>query len=536
MLDDDLNFDHGEEMPMDLEAAGGDNDDDDNESYATASAASQQYSVTDMGIDDVASENHPIIDDCMRTSAWPLSYGHSINVLSSSPSMSIGNWGTVSASKPPQVVFESSMSRPLIGGDTSASSVKLSMFSSPQFSSAELPTPNRQCSTMQAGFNGINMLCGIGLLTISYAIMQGGWLSLLQLVFFGVLAFYTGILLMRCLESNPGSLRTYPDIGQAAFGFRGRIQISIILYLELFGACVEFLILIAGNLALLFPNACMTFAGIHLGSHQLFTIGAALLVLPTVWHQNLTLLSYFSVGGVVASVLVALCLLWIGVFDEVGFHAAGTPLNLSNLCATIGIYAYAFAGHSVFPNIYTSMKEPSRFPYVLVMSFVSCLLISIGVGACGCLIFGDSIESQLTLSMPKKFVASKVAVWTMVAIPLTKYALTITPVALSLEELLPSDLRGSYTVPVFIRSSLVLSTLVVALTVPFFASVMALLGSLCAMLVSFIFPCACYLSLFRGRLRKLEITSCVFVIVVGVICSVLGTCSAIAGLIAQNRA
>lgn len=73
------------------------------------------------------------------------------------------------------------------------------------------------------------MLCGIGLLTISYAIMQGGWMSLLQLVFFGILAFYTAILLMRCLESNPGSIQTYPDIGQAAFGSKGRIQISVSL-------------------------------------------------------------------------------------------------------------------------------------------------------------------------------------------------------------------------------------------------------------------------------------------------------------------
>ncbi|GMN72215.1 hypothetical protein TIFTF001_052810 [Ficus carica] len=182
------------------------------------------------------------------------------------------------------------------------------------------------------------------------------------------------------------------------------------------------------------------------------------------------------------------------------------------------------------------MKEPSRFPYVLLMSFLSCLLISIGVGACGYLIFGDSIDPQLTLSMPKQFVASKVAVWTMVIIPLTKYPLTISPVAMSLEELLPSDLSESSTVSVFIRSSLVLSTLVVALTIPFFATVMALIGSFCAMVVSFIFPCASYLSLFRERLGKLEIASCVFIIIVAVICSVLGTLSATAELIAQNIA
>ena len=33
---------------------------------------------------------------------------------------------------------------------------------------------------------------------------------------------------MRCLESNPG-LKTYPDIGQAAFGRAGRLAIAVSL-------------------------------------------------------------------------------------------------------------------------------------------------------------------------------------------------------------------------------------------------------------------------------------------------------------------
>lgn len=74
----------------------------------------------------------------------------------------------------------------------------------------------------------------------------------------------------------------------------------------------------------------------------------------------------FSVGGVLASILVALCLLWVGVVNQVGFHHRGPALNLSDISVTIGIYGFGFAGHSVFPNIYTSMKEPSQFSAVLI--------------------------------------------------------------------------------------------------------------------------------------------------------------------------
>jgi len=38
----------------------------------------------------------------------------------------------------------------------------------------------------------------------------------------------------------------------------------------------------------------MIVAGTELSMHQVFTITAALLVLPTVWLKNLSLLSYIS--------------------------------------------------------------------------------------------------------------------------------------------------------------------------------------------------------------------------------------------------
>lgn len=73
---------------------------------------------------------------------------------------------------------------------------------------------------------GINVLCGIGTLAVPYAVHEGGWLSLLLLLLFCIISFYTGILLQRCLEGSPG-LKTYPDIGQAAFGVSGRLVIAV---------------------------------------------------------------------------------------------------------------------------------------------------------------------------------------------------------------------------------------------------------------------------------------------------------------------
>ncbi|KAG2335037.1 hypothetical protein Bca52824_006217 [Brassica carinata] len=415
------------------------------------------------------------------------------------------------------------------------------------------PQETGSCTFSQSVLNGINVLCGVALLTMPYAVREGGWLGLFILFSFGVITFYTGILLKRCLENSPG-IHTYPDIGQASFGTTGRILVS--------ASCVECIIMMSDNLSGMFPNTSLYITGLSLNSNQVFAITTTLIVLPTVWLRDLSLLSYISgsspkltiiskifdlfssktyfsffllAGGVFSSILLALCLFWVGSVGGVGFQLQGKVLDLKNLPVAIGIYGFGFGSHSVFPNIYSSMKEPSKFPLVLLISFAFCTLFYIAVAVCGYTMFGDAIQSQFTLNMPQHFTSSKIAAWTAVLTPMTKYALTITPVVLSLEELIPSSSRKmrSKGASMLFRTVLVLSTLVVALTVPFFATVAALIGSFIAMLIALIFPCLCYMSIMKGRLSNSQMGICIFIVIIGVVSGCCGTYSAIARLIGE---
>ncbi|MFS8013853.1 putative amino acid transporter, transmembrane domain-containing protein [Helianthus anomalus] len=271
----------------------------------------------------------------------------------------------------------------------STSPMKLSQTSNITISG--LPPPVEQCSFSQAVLNGIlfliiiiatmflllivmyillyaaiNVLCGIGILSMPYAFKEGGWLSLVLLMVFGVICCYTGILLKICLEKCHG-LQTYPDIGQAAFGYFGRVCIA--------SSCVEYLIMMNDNLSALFPHAHLDIGGIiHLDSYLFCAIISTLVILPTVWLRNLSLLSYISAGGVVTLAAVVVCLLWLGVVDGMEYHPSRTALNLGNLPVAVGLIGFCYGSHSVFPNIYTSMKEPSRYPSALLIR--SLLLLS----------------------------------------------------------------------------------------------------------------------------------------------------------------
>ncbi|XP_022765408.1 amino acid transporter AVT1C isoform X1 [Durio zibethinus] len=522
-----------------------DGGDDGNESDASDSSAENQQ------------QNKP----SSYNTSWPQSYRQSIDMYSSVPSPSIGFLGTPTLSRFSSSFLSSSLTRRHTPESLSAVTKPLLPTDDqiqPQRRSSHAllpPIPSRRQSARvddkaskvshefpisrhstygQAVLNGINVLCGVGILSTPYAAKEGGWLGLIILFTFAVLSFYTGLLLRQCLDSEPG-LETYPDIGQAAFGTAGRIALSIILYAELYACCVEYIILEGDNLSSLFPNAHISLGGFELSSPRLFAVMTTIAVLPTVWLRDLSVLSYISAGGVVASILIVLCLFWVGLVDQVGFHNKGTTLNLSTLPVAVGLYGYCYSGHAVFPNIYTSMAKPNQFPSVLLACFGICSLLYAGTAIMGYTMFGEATESQFTLNMPKDLIASKIAVWTTVVNPFTKYALTMSPVAMSLEELIPSSHLKSHIYAILIRTSLVISTLIVGLTIPFFGLVMSLIGSLLTMLVTLILPPACYLSILRGKVTRIQATLCIIVIAVGVVSSAFGTYSALSKIVENLR-
>jgi vesicular inhibitory amino acid transporter len=69
------------------------------------------------------------------------------------------------------------------------------------------------------------------------------------------------------MDTNP-VIKTYPDIGEVAFGYKGRAMISIFMYLELYLVAVEFLILEGDNLEKLFPNMAFKISGVKVAGKK----------------------------------------------------------------------------------------------------------------------------------------------------------------------------------------------------------------------------------------------------------------------------
>ncbi|OIT25882.1 PREDICTED: vacuolar amino acid transporter 1-like [Nicotiana attenuata] len=367
--------------------------------------------------------------------------------------------------------------------------------------------PSKGTSFFRTCLNGVNALSGVGILSVPYALSEGGWLSLIILLLVAILCCYTGLLLQKCMSASQ-TINTYADIGQFAFGKKGKIIISTFMYLELYLVAVEFLMLEGDNLQKLFPNANIHVGDLKIGGKETFVMLAALIILPTTWLRSLGLLAYVSLGGVLASILLVCVVFWVGAVDGVGFQEKGILWKWSGLATAVSMFTFCYCGHAVFPTLGNSMKDKSQFPKVLLLCFILSTITYGSMAIIGYLMYGQKLLSQVTLNLPTGKVSSKIAIYTATINPITKYALIVSPIITVL----------------VIRTVLVISTVIVALVVPFFEYVMTFIGAFTGISLSILFPCICYLKIRKPYSRSVGIE----VIFIGVII-VLGSFVAIYG-------
>ena len=283
---------------------------------------------------------------------------------------------------------------------------------SPEFGSGalvEVDRPRGNSTTAQAMANSVNILLGVGLLSVPYALQQGGWAGLGVLGVLGVTTNYTGKILIRCQrrgslpaldpDVDPSGMalgREANDCGGAGAAARGMITdadvdamdsrscdwddpheptrrpllsretsarrrlvsgrnfITWVLYTELIGTCALFFILEGDHLEILFD---------HAHTQEWFMCAAAAVMIPTLWLADLSSLAV--IGGLGAG--ASLSLVGVVLYELVavgGFPTSLPPalsttalVHLGTLPVSFGLLAFVFAGHAVFPAIYTRMRR-----------------------------------------------------------------------------------------------------------------------------------------------------------------------------------
>jgi solute carrier family 32 (vesicular inhibitory amino acid transporter) len=145
-----------------------------------------------------------------------------------------------------------------------------------------------QSTVPQTIFNSINVLVGVGLLSLPIGVKYAGWLiGMAFLLFATIVTNYTAKILAKCLDVD-GTLITFADLAYISFGHRARIATSVLFTLELVAANVALVVLFADSWDALLPGVGLTEWKIICG-----------IVLTPLSMVPLRVLSFTSVLGIV---------------------------------------------------------------------------------------------------------------------------------------------------------------------------------------------------------------------------------------------
>ena len=110
---------------------------------------------------------------------------------------------------------------------------------------------DRQAPAVLAGWNVTNLIQGMGILGVPYAVREGGLLAVGSIFIVAMLCDLSGILLVDCLyEISPRSkLRkrvreSYIEVGNAVWPRVGGKVVSVVQTIEMYSAAVLYLILL----------------------------------------------------------------------------------------------------------------------------------------------------------------------------------------------------------------------------------------------------------------------------------------------------
>ncbi|KAL5534419.1 hypothetical protein ACEPAG_881 [Sanghuangporus baumii] len=363
----------------------------------------------------------------------------------------------------------------------------------------------------QTLFNSIAILLGFGMLAEPLAFALSGWIvGSILIIFYGIITCHTAKILARIMADDP-QIRTYADIGNKAFGPRSRFLVSTLFCLELFTVGVVLVTLFADSLHSIMPTYSL----------ETYKLMGLVVLVPSVFFP-LSVLSYTSILGILSTLLITVVLFIDGLSKRHGpgslWDPATTSLSVASwgkLGVAFGLFMAGFSGHAVLPSLAKDMQNPKDFDKMINLAFIAATVIYALIGGCGYLMFGNSVSDEVSKDLLattgyNAFI-NKLAVWSLVVMPLTKFALSTRPVVITLEIMLGlepnpqpqmhvSEVSGRTSTQakqskfakrllLFLeRTAFTCLAVAVSIFFPDFSSVMAIVGAFWAFLLCVIGP------------------------------------------------
>ena len=393
--------------------------------------------------------------------------------------------------------------------------------------------PEGTSSTWKATMNLINFIEGVALLALPYSIKKGGITAVILLFLLPINYWYAGKVLADSLYNSDekiGKIRvrsTWKEIGDAIYPkYAGKIVAGTLTFGFVFVA-VNYLILCGSLTSHALPTVPL--------SQTSWTCFAALLILPTMFLKSYSQIAWLSTISIVAIGLTTALTVWYGL-ENIENWDPGTLLfwDFEGVFISLGIALASYGVAKIIPSVEKSMKNKSDFGKALASAFAVSVVIKVIIAVFGFLTFGSKTDEAIVNNFPAGPLNITASI-SLVISSLLSIILCLRPVCESLDESkffseITSDISNTIR-NIIIRVSLVVITLAIAIFLPHFALIAALMGSFQTVFSGFWIPLLVHLKVKYHELSRLRICVHVTLLVFTSVCSVLGIYFSIKGLI-----
>lgn len=334
----------------------------------------------------------------------------------------------------------------------------------------------------------IKSFMGIGVLTMPYAVKQGGYIAgPVGLVIICVLEWYCIELLIVTSQTSGARTISFGGLGLHVCGRWAKTMVNASLIITQFGVCIAYVIFISENVA---DVVCHETRSVACPARVAIAVGMLLWVLPFCLLKTLSMLAVpmlmanFAIIGVVG---------WV-------FYCAGQELHSSSVAPEIvavnwqglpvffGCVVFAFEGIGLIMPIQAVMAEPKNMSRILryVMSLL-CVMYAL-FGILCYMGYGRETADMVTFNIPQGKITSFLRLFYCFGVSFS-YPVMIFPI-FGLVESRFRRLKGARGCGprALERSSIVFLTGLIAMNVPNFGLFLGLIGSLACSALAFVFP------------------------------------------------
>ena len=421
----------------------------------------------------------------------------------------------------------------LQSSDAESSSDDESVSSENYIETESAASPEGTSSTWKAAMNLLNYIEGVGLLALPYSIKKGGITAVISLFLLPIISWYAGKVLVESLYDNDekkGKIRarsTWKEIGDVIYPkYAGKIvawnqDIGFVL------AAVGYLILCGSLTSHALPKIPL--------SQTSWSCFAALLILPTMFLKSYSQIAWLSTISIVAIGLTTALTVWYGV-ENIENWDPSTLLfwDFEGVFISLGIALSSYGVAEIIPSVEKSMKNKSDFGKALASAFAVSVVIKVIIAVFGFLTFGSKTDEAILTNFPLGPLSITASISLAIS-SLLSIILCLRPVCESLDEStffseITSDISNTIR-NIITRVSLVVITLAIAIFLPHFALIAALVGSFQIVFSEFWIPFLVHLKVKYHELSRLQIFADVIVLVFSSAFSVLGNYFSVKALV-----